>query len=265
MQSPSFLAYQRHLQQTKGHNNACTLLGVEQIPCDNQRRNRLAPIMPSALDRVSLAVFEGLEQHGTLANFRGLKDQLLIALAGTQYFSSHTIHCQNCLRRHTSKGQTLYYHTAITPVVVCPGRSEVIALPPESVMPQDGHAKQDCERAAGKRWMVQHARSLAPYGVTFLGDDLYSNQPLCKLVLQHGLNFIFVSQPDSHATLSERLAFWPASDGIQERESRHWHGRFTEITRQRSLNDVCLRGGRGALSVHWFEITLVHSKTGEQL
>ena len=27
------------LQQTKGHNNAHTLLGVEQIPCDNQIRN----------------------------------------------------------------------------------------------------------------------------------------------------------------------------------------------------------------------------------
>ncbi len=38
-QSPSFLEYQRRLQHTKGHNNAHTLLGVEQIPCDNQVRN----------------------------------------------------------------------------------------------------------------------------------------------------------------------------------------------------------------------------------
>jgi hypothetical protein len=265
MQSPSFLEYQRHLQQTKGQNNACTLFGVERIPCDNQIRNLLDPIMPSALDRVFLEVFEGLEQHGTLANFRGLKDQLLIALDGTQYFSSKTLHCQNCLRRHTSKGQTLYYHTAITPVIVCPGRSEVIALPPEYILPQDGHDKQDCERVASKRWIVQHARSFAPYGVTLLGDDLYSNQPLCKLVLQHDLNFIFVSKPDSHATLYERLAFWQASDGIKEGESRHWNGRFTEITRLRYINNVFLRGGRGALPVNWFEMTVVNSKTGEQL
>jgi hypothetical protein len=265
MQSPSFLDYQRHLQQAKGHNNACTLFGVEQIPCDNQIRNLLDPSMPRELDGTFLEVCEGLEQHGMLANFRSLKDQLLIALDGTQYFSSNTLHCQNCLRRQTSQGQTLYDHTAITPVVVCPGRSEVIALPPEYIMPQDGHGKQDCERAAGKRWMVQHARHLAPYGVTLLGDDLYSNQPLCKLVLQHGLNFIFVSKPASHATLYERLAFWQASDGIKACASRHWHGRFTEITILRYINDVLLRGGRSAWSVNWFEMTVVHSKTGEQL
>jgi hypothetical protein len=265
MQSPSFLDYQRHLQQTKGHHNACTLFGVAQIPCDNQVRNLLDPIMPRVLNGVFLEVLEGLKQHGTLANFRGLKDQLLIALDGTQYFSSNTIYCQHCLRRQTSKGHTLYYHTAITPVIVCPGRSEVIALPPEYIMPQDGHDKQDCERVAGKRWIVQHARSLAPHGVTLLGDDLYSNQPLCKLVLQHGLNFIFVCKPDSHVTLYERLAFWQATDGIKARESRHWNGRFTEVTMLRYINDVFLRGGRGALSVNWLEITVVNSNTGAQL
>ena len=41
MQSPSFLDSQRHLQHTKGHHNACTLFGVEQIPCDHQIRNLL--------------------------------------------------------------------------------------------------------------------------------------------------------------------------------------------------------------------------------
>jgi hypothetical protein len=113
---------------------------------------------------------------------------------------------------------------------VCPGRSEVIALPPEFIMPQDGHAKQDCERVAGKRWIAKHAKHVAPYGVTLLGDDLYSNQPLCKLALENGFNFIFVCKPDSHATLYERLAFWQVHDGIKTLESRRWTGRFTEVT-----------------------------------
>jgi hypothetical protein len=90
MQSPSFLDSQRHLQLTKGQNNACTLFGVEQMPCDHRIRNLRDPIMPRELDAVFLAVFEGLEQHGTLANFRCLKDQLLIAMDGPQDFSSNT-------------------------------------------------------------------------------------------------------------------------------------------------------------------------------
>jgi hypothetical protein len=264
-QSPSFLDYQRHLQHTKGHNNACTLFGVETIPSNNQIRNLLDPMLPSALDGVYLEVFEGLEQHGLLSSFRVLSDQLLLALDGTQYFSSNTLHCRNCLQRQSSKGQTLYYHSAITPVIVCPGRSEVIALPPEFIMPQDGHDKQDCERVAAKRWIDTHATPVAPYGVTLLGDDLYSNQPLCQLALQQGFNFPFVCKPDSHATLYERLAFWQANEAIKELETRQKHGRFTAVTLYRYMNDVFLRGGPDALAVNWLEITSVHAKTGEQL
>jgi hypothetical protein len=38
MQSPSFLEYQRQLNQRQGHDNVQTLFGVEPIPCDNQIR-----------------------------------------------------------------------------------------------------------------------------------------------------------------------------------------------------------------------------------
>jgi hypothetical protein len=264
-QSPSFLDYQRHLQQAKGQNNACTLFGVEQIPCNNQIRNLLDPLMPRHLDGVYLAVFAGLEQHGLLNHLRVLHHQLLVALDGTQYHSSQAIHCQNCLRRHTSNGRILYYHSAITPVIVCPGRSEVIALPPEFIMPQDGQEKQDCERVAGKRWIDKYAKHVSSYGVTLLGDDLYSNQPLCKLALQKGCNFIFVCKPDSHVKLYERLAFWQETHAIKEVERRCRRGRGTEVTIYRYINDVVLRDGTGALSVNWFEITSGNAKTGEQL
>src|SRR5437899_1067763 len=225
-QAPSFLEYQRRLQHTKGQNNAQTLLGVEQIPCDNQVRTLLDPIAPSHLDAGFVEVFEGLEQRRLLAKFRFLGDQLLVALDGTNYFSSKAIHCPNCLTRQRTNGQTLYYHAAITPVIVCPGRSQVIALPPESIMPQDGHAKQDCERAAGKRWLATHAAQVAPHGVTLLGDDLYSNQPFCTWVLHNRLHFIFTCKPDSHPTLYERLAFWQATDGMAECEGRRRNARF---------------------------------------
>ena len=264
-QSPSFLEYQRRLQHTKGHNNAQTLLGVEQIPCDNQVRTLLDPIAPRHLDAVFVEVFEGLEQHGMLAHFRVLGDQLFVALDGTNYFSSKAIHCPNCLTRQLSNGQTLYYHAAITPVIVCPGQSQVIALPPEYIMPQDGHAKQDCERAASKRWLGAHAAQVAPHGVTLLGDDLYSNQPFCALVVQHRCNFIFTCQPDSHPKFYERVAFWQANDALAVCEARHWNGRFTAVTMVRYLNEVFLGRGDDAVSVNWFEITVVNAKTGEQL
>ena len=48
------------------------MFGVETILCNNQIRNLLDPLRPSALDRVYLEVFAGLAQQGWLANFRGL-------------------------------------------------------------------------------------------------------------------------------------------------------------------------------------------------
>jgi hypothetical protein len=263
--SPSFLEYQRRLQHTKGHNNAQTLLGVERIPCDNQVRTLLDPIAPCHLDAVFVEVFKGLEQHHMLARFRVLGDQLLMALDGTYYFSSKAIHCPNCLTRQLTNGQTLSYHAAITPVIVCPGQAQVIALPPEDIMPQDGHATQDGERAAGTRWLRAHAAEVAPHGVTFLGDDLSSNQPLCALVLQQRCNCILTCKPDSHPTFYERIAFWQANDAMAAREGHHWNGRFTEGTLVRYLNDVLLRSGDDAISVNWFDLTVVNASTGEQL
>ena len=264
-QSPSFLEYQRQLQASKGRNNAQTLFGVQQIPCDNQIRTLLDPIAPSHFDAIFLEVFERLEQHHLLDSFRVLGDQLLVSLDGTSYFSSQVIHCHNCLTRQLSNGRTLYYHPAITPVVVCPGQAQVIALPPEYIMPQDGHDKQDCEQMAGTRWIRQHAHAIAPHQVTLLGDDLYSKQPLCALALAKGFNFILVCKPDSHPKLYQRVAFWQANDGLTTCECRHWNGRFTEVAMYRLLNDVLLLDGKEPLAVNWFELTVVNATTGEQL
>jgi hypothetical protein len=265
MQSPSFLDYQRQLNQRQGHDNAQTLFKVDPIPCDNQVRKLLDPISPSSFNPVFFEVYEHLEQQHWLDPLRVLDHQLLVSLDGTQYFSSQKLHCQNCLTRQLSNGQTLYYHTAIIPVIVSPGHAQVIALAPEYIRPQDGHDKQDCEQAAGKRWITQHGATLAPHDVTLLGDDLYSKQPFCSLALQKGFNFILVCKPDSHPKFYDRLAFWQAQDAMSQCEQRQRQGRLTEVALYRFINDVLLQDGKQALSVNWVEITVVNAKTGEQL
>jgi hypothetical protein len=263
-QSPSFVDDQRTLQQTKGPNNVHPLLGGEQIPCDHQSRKLLDPLAPSGLAPVCLDGCERLAQHRMLAHVRDLDNPRLVALDGTNSLSSQALHGHHGLTRQLTNGPTLYDHAAITPVIVCPGQSQGIALPPESIMPQDGPAKQDCERAAGTRWLATHAARVAPHGVTFLGDALSSNQPLCALGLHNGCHCIFTCKPDAHPTCSERLAFWQAPGGMAEREGRRWNGRVTEVTLVRYLNDVLLRGGDEALAVNGCDITVVHATTGAQ-
>ena len=49
MQSPSFLAYQRQMEEQRAENNARSIFGVETIPSDGQMRSLLDPVEPSFL------------------------------------------------------------------------------------------------------------------------------------------------------------------------------------------------------------------------
>jgi hypothetical protein len=73
---------------------------------------------------------------------------VLIALDGTEYFSSKKIHCHNCSTRQRGKGEKEYFHAILGVTLVAPGHNKVIPLEPEFIAPQDGAEKQDCENAA---------------------------------------------------------------------------------------------------------------------
>ncbi len=48
-QSPSFLAHQQAMQKARGVNNAQSVFGIQEIPCDNQVRGMLDPVPPQSL------------------------------------------------------------------------------------------------------------------------------------------------------------------------------------------------------------------------
>jgi len=254
-QSPSFLDAQRTLQLTKGCNNTRSLFGMVQIPSDNHIRNLLDDVPPSELFAVFASMVDGLHASGHLEVYRSINGDLLVALDGTQYFSSATIHCAQCsVKRHRNATVT-YSHTAITPVIVAPGNPRVIPLEPEFIRPQDGHEKQDCENAAGKRWMHQHGRRYSALGVTILGDDLYCKQPLCEALLDQQLNFILVCKPDSHQTLYEWVTGLEPTGGVPTLQRKHRKGKRAFTDTYRWVNQVPLREGDDALEVNWCELT----------
>jgi hypothetical protein len=155
MQSRSFLAWQRSMQERQGRNNAQSLFGVHPIPTDNQIRNLLDPVLPEYLYPVFRYVGKGLEQTGHLDAFCVREGHLLLAMDGTEYFSSTQIQCECCSRQRLEHGQTRYFHAAVTPVIVAPNQRPVIPLAPEFITPQDGADKQDSELTATKRWLNQ--------------------------------------------------------------------------------------------------------------
>jgi hypothetical protein len=266
MQSPSFLAHQRDMHQRKGKDNAGTLFGVSKIPSDNQIRNLLDPVSPDHFHRDFVWMHGELQRSGCLAAFQDYKSTYLIPFDGVVFHSSEKIHCDNCSTRQDRNGTTHYYHSAILPVIVKPDSAHVLSLPPEFIVPQDGHEKQDCERAAVKRWLEQHQGQFEPQSVTFLGDDLHSNQPLCQLIDQsYQQFFIFACKPDSHLTLYQWLDSLQGVGGLESKQERHWNGRHGEIWSYRFVNQIPLRAGEDGMLVNWLELTITHEDTGKEL
>jgi hypothetical protein len=264
MQEPSFLAYQRDMQDKHGRNNASSLFGLAEIPSDGQTRNLLDPVDPAGLAGAFWAVYQTLEERGQLADYQGATGTRLVSLDGTGYFASQEVHCENC-RVTVRDGQPYYSHPVLLAVVCAPEQAHVICLPPEFITPQDGIEKQDCEQQAIKRWIWQHAGHFAPGSVTILADDLHSHQPVCQLLLDHQLHFILTCKPDSHRTLYEELGLLERVEGAVGRKTvRRWNGRKHELWQYRWATDLPLREGPDALRVNWCELRVVDEESGKQ-
>jgi hypothetical protein len=132
----------------------------------------------------------------------------------------------------------------------------VLPLPPEFIVPQDGAAKQDCERTAVKRWLARHGASLAHLRPVFLGDDLFACQPIAAAIQAAGGSFILTCKPSSHQTISEYLY---GARLAEHRETVLKRGKRT-TTVYRWLADVPLRDSAAALPVTWFSIEMFDAK-----
>ena len=263
-QSPSFLAHQKTVEQTKGRSNAQSLFHIEQIPCDNHIRQTLDPVPPEKLFPLYDQVFQALRQKGVLENYRAVHDTLPIALDGTWYNSSQKLSCQNCSCIEHKSGEKTHYHSAITPVIVAPGQPHAISLRPEFITPQDGHTKQDCEIAAAKRWLEKNGALYSSLKVTLLGDDIYSHQPFCRKTLLYDFHFIYVCKPDSHQTLYDWVSLLQPHQDLQILKTRVKQGARWEHHTYRFANQVPLAEGQDALKVNWCELTVSDAK-GEVL
>jgi hypothetical protein len=276
-QCPSFLAFQRNLALTTGRNNVQSLFGVHDVPTDVQIRNILDSVEAKEMAPLIQGVGDTLWAEGCLSDYQVLNGSVLIALDGTDTFSSDSgIHCPSCHVTHRSDGSVQHRHIAVTPALVAPGEPRVVPLPPEFVVPQDGHAKQDCEIRAASRWIDAWGAHYAPWGVTLLGDDLYAHQPFCEKVKAAGFHFLFTCKPASHPTLTEWVDDFTRSGQIgthsvilARSQGKPKGKRIPKVVRERwsfrFMADLPLRDADDALLANWFELTVTDEETGKVL
>jgi len=136
--------------------------------------------------------------------------------------------------------------------VVAPGHNRVVPLEPEFIVPQDGHEKQDCESRAARRWLAAHGARYGRLKAVYLGDDLFSRQPICQAVLDVGGHFLFVCKPDSHKAIEE----FRAGIRLDERIERIRRGKKWFAHRYQWLSGVPLRGDEKAITANWLSIEI---------
>jgi hypothetical protein len=78
MQSPSFLAWLRYMQEQKGLNNAQSLFLVKRIPSDNWVRTLLDPVSPSEVFPIFSYIFNALYETEHLSRFKSINGNLRI-------------------------------------------------------------------------------------------------------------------------------------------------------------------------------------------
>jgi len=242
-QFPSLLRYMREMHDREKRDNVRSLFDVKGIPSDNQIRNIVDGIDPSAISPVFNDALKTTRESKVIDGYRVLDGGVLLALDGLWYFSSQNINCPHCLRRTMKDKEgddyTVYHHAAVAGAVVKPGCNKVLPVAPEIIRNSDGEKKQDCELAAGKRWVEAHTDEYKWLKPTLLGDDLYSNRPFCEKIVGKGLSYIFTCKEESHEWLYETLS----NSYLHEVRDVKWDGRRRKrITYTwKYLNEVPLR------------------------
>jgi hypothetical protein len=263
-QYPSLLHFQHKMQEKRRRNNMETIFKVGEIPSDPQIRTLMDGIEPIQFGDIFNESLQAAERCGVLASYRVLDGGVLIALDGVWYHSSEKIHCKHCLYKTSydkkrEETVTTYYHTILAGTIVKPGDTTVLPVMGEPIRNDDGQKKQDSELKAAKRWLDNYADEYKWLKPTLLGDDLFSNYPMCKAILDKGLSFIFTCKPQSHPWLSETVE----NSYLEEKTRREWNGRHHLVYRYRWLNGVEIRDSRETLKVNYMYLEIENEQKGK--
>ena len=201
LKDPSLLAF----DERRHERNLGQLFGIERVPSDTRLREILDVVNSEELRAAFNDVFRVLQRGKALEPFAFHGGAFLLALDGTGYFSSTTVHCSSCLEKVNRKtGVTTYHHQLLGAAIVHPDFREVIPLAPEPIIKQDGTSKNDCERNACRR-LLEKIRSEHPHlKLIVIEDALASNAPHIADLARQRMSYILGAKPGDHAFLFDK-------------------------------------------------------------
>jgi hypothetical protein len=247
LKSPSLLAFDK--ERTEG--NLATIYGIAHVPCDTYMRERLDVVSPEWLRPLFKSIFRQLQRGKALEEMAFLDGAYLVALDGTGYFSSTTIHCASCLHKVHRNGSVTYSHQILGAALIHPDMREVIPLLPEPIVKHDGTDKNDCERNAAKRLVAKLRQDHPHLKFIVTEDSLSSNAPHIATLHAYDLHYILGVKEGDHAFLFQQVQ---AAEYIGRVTYYERHDRAAGLThRFRLVNDVPLNESNAEVRVNFIE------------
>jgi hypothetical protein len=247
LKAPSLLAFDKE----RAEGNLHTIYGIERVPCDTYMREILDPVSPKWLRPVFTSVFRQLQRGKALEAMTFLDDHYLLALDGTEYFSSKTIHCASCLHRVHRNGSITYAHQMLGAAIIHPDMRAVIPLMPEPIVRHDGTSKNDCERNAAKRFVAKLRQDHPHLKFIVTEDSLSSNAPHIETLQHYALHYILGVKEGDHTFLFQQVQVAEHAGRVTSYER---HDRAAGLVhRFRFVNDVPLNASNADLRVNFIE------------
>ena len=247
LQAPSLLAFDK--ERAEGHLH--TIYGIERVPCDTHMREILDPVSPKWLRPVFKSVFRQLQRGKALEAMAFLDGHYLLALDGTGYFSSTTIHCASCLQKVHRNGSVTSAHQMLGAALIHPDVRAVIPLMPEPIGKQDGTDKNDCERNAAKRFIIKRRQDHPHLKFIVTEDSLSSNAPHIETLHNHALHYILGVKEGDHSFLFQQVQ---AAEQAGHATFYERHDRAAGVRhRFRFVNDVPLNASNVDVRVNCIE------------
>jgi hypothetical protein len=247
LKAPSLLAFDK--QRAEG--NLKPIYGIPHAPCDTRMRERLDPVSPESLRPSFKIVFRQLQRGKALEPMVFLHGHYLVALDGTEYFSSKTIHCASCLQKEHRNGSITYSHQMLGAAIIHPDVRAVIPLMPEPIVKQDGTEKNDCERNAAKRFMAKLRQDHPHLKFIITEDALSSNAPHIETLHDYGCHYILGGKEGDHTYLFQQVQAAEEAGRVTYYE-RHDRAAGV-IPRFRFVNNVPLNASRADVRVNFIE------------
>jgi hypothetical protein len=247
LKAPSLLAFDK--ERVEG--NLHTIYGIERVPCDTYMREILDPVSPKWLRPVFKSVFRQLQRGKVLEAMTFLDGHYLLALDGTEYFSSQAIHCASCLHRVHRNGAITYAHQILGAAIIHPDQRAVIPLMPEPIVNRDGTDKNDCERNAAKRFVAKLRQDHPHLKFIVTEDSLSSNAPHITTLQDHDLRYILGVKEGDHPYLFQQVQAAERAGRVTLYER---HDRTTGVVhRFRFVNDLPLNASHSDLRINFIE------------